>query len=96
MLDLNSVSYTHLDVYKRQVYALAVRSLLCRSIRADIESDNDGVGCGSQAYVRLIDRAYAAMDDLNYDFIVGQFQKALLDRLYGALNICFYNDAKFF
>ena len=36
------------------------------------------------------------MDDLDNDFFIGKFDKALLDRFYRSLYVCFYNDSKFF
>ena len=63
------------DPVQTDIHAFPLRGLLGRRIRTHIESDDDGVGSGCQADVRLVDGAYAAVDDLDYHFVVGQFQQ---------------------
>ena len=50
---------------------------------------------GSQSYVGFVDRTYTTMDDLNDNFIVGQFHQTLFG-FYRSLYIGFYNDVQFF
>ena len=84
------------DTVQTDVYAVLLCHGFCVRIRAYVKSDNDGGRCGCQHNVGLVDRTDTAVDDLDNDFFIGKFDKALLDRFYRSLYVCFYNDSKFF
>ena len=78
---------THVDF-------LAVRDGFRLSIRTDVETDDDRVGCGCKCHVGLVDRTNTTVDDLDNNFLVGKFYKTLFYSLYGTLYIGFYDDRK--
>ena len=46
-------------------------------VGADVEADDDGVGCGGQHHVGLADGADAGVDDADADLLVGELLQAL-------------------
>ena len=69
--------------------------LLGVGVRADVEAYHDGTGGGGQGDVGLVDRAYAAVDTFDNDFLVGKLRQALLDCFHAALYIRFDNQVQF-
>ena len=82
------------DLVQTHIQLLAVHNGLGRRIRADVESDDDGTGSGSQARIGLGDGTDAAVDNLDGHFFVGQLHKTLLHGLDRTLYIGLYDDRK--
>ena len=78
---------THVDF-------LAVCDGFRLSVRTNVETDDDRVGCGCKCHVGLVDRTNTTVDDLDNNFLVGKFYKTLFYSLYGTLYIGFYDDRK--
>ena len=83
------------DAVQTHVDFLAVRDGLRLCVRTNVETDNDRIGSGCKCNVGLVDRANAAVDDFDNNFLVGKFYETLFYSLYGTLYIGFYDDRKF-
>ena len=83
------------DAVQTHVDFLTVRDGFRLSVRTNVETDNDRIGSGCKCNVRLVNRANAAVDDFDNNFLVGKFYETLFYSLYGALYIGFYDDRKF-
>ena len=84
------------DTVQTDVYVLSLRSLLCRRVRTHVKSDDNGIGCGCQRDIGLVNSSDAAMNNLNNNFFVGKLKKTLLHRFYRSLYIGFDNDIQLF
>ena len=83
------------DAVETNVYFLTLCDGLRGCVRAHIETNNDRVGCGCQTDVGLVDRTNTAVDDLDYDFLVGQLHQALFYCLDRTLYVCLDDQWKF-
>ena len=83
------------DTVQTHIDFLAVCDGLRLCVRTNVETDDDRVGSGCKGNIGLVDRADAAMDDFDNNFLVGKFYETLFYSLYGTLYIGFYDDRKF-
>ena len=83
------------NLIQTDIYPFRLRSRLCCRIRTNVEADDDRVGSARQRNVGLVDRAYAAVDTFDNDFLVGKLRQALLDCFHAALYIRFDNQVQF-
>ena len=84
------------DSVQSDIHTLALGDIFCRSIRADIKSDDDRVGSRSQDHIRFVDSSHTSVDHLDHHFIVRKLEKALLQGFHRSLYVCFYYDIQFF
>ena len=83
------------DAVQTHVDFLAVRDGLRLCVRTNVETDDDRIGSGCKCNVGLVDRANAAVDDFDNNFLVGKLYETLFYSLYRTLYIGFYDDRKF-
>ena len=83
------------DAIQADVDLFLLCLLLRLASRANVEADDDRVGSARQRNVGLVDRAYAAVDTFDNDFLVGKLRQALLDCFHAALYIRFDNQVQF-
>ena len=67
----------------------------CGCVRSYVKADNDGIGCRSQGNVGFVDGAYAAVNHLHHNLLVGELGKTLLYSLHGALHVSLYDNRQF-
>ena len=73
---------------------LTVCDFPCHIIRTHIESDDNCIRSRSKCYVGLIDCTNTGMNNLDYNFFIGQLKHALLYSLNRALNVSLYDKTK--
>ena len=58
------------DVIASDIDVLCFCLALCLGIGLNVESDDDRIGCTRKVDIRFIDRTYAAVDNLNDNFLI--------------------------
>ena len=84
---IDDAVHTHLDLGGSGLFLRHV-------VGADVEADDDGVGCVGQVNVGLADGADTGVDDADADLVVGDLLEALLDSLGGALDVRLDDDGE--
>ena len=83
------------NLVQTDIHLLALRNGLGCCIRTDVEADDDCVGRGCQGNIGFVDGAYAAVNHLHHNLLIGELGKTLLYSLHGALHVSLYDNRQF-
>ena len=83
------------DSVKADINTVTLCIFLCNGVRTNVEANDDSVRCVCEHNVALGNSTYAAVDNFNANFVVGELFKRLTNSFNRTLNVCLDDDRKF-